>query len=284
MRTERILYIRTDRMGDVLMNLPAIRRIRQNHPKAWLTWMVDRSVAPLLRRHPDVDELLEVDALQLKQDRKWGFLLSRRLKDDKDRASRHETQSNLRLAGLLGEKPWDGSWALPLDEDSSRSIEKRLSEEFGVGGSPLVAIHPGTSDEAKRWPLENFQVLCKRLLDQGRARIVLVGGSEEEPISRKLMAALGEGACDWTGALGLAELSALLHSPRVKTLVSVDSGPVHVAWLHHKPVVALYAKNKTGSDPARWGALSAGSVCLYKDIRKISPEEVFRAVEGILTP
>src|SRR3989338_3165145 len=65
---QKILFIRTDRIGDVLMNLPAIRRLRQNFPKAWLTWMVDRSVAPLLRGHPDVDEIYEIDATKLAED------------------------------------------------------------------------------------------------------------------------------------------------------------------------------------------------------------------------
>ena len=68
MPTERILFIRSDRMGDVLMNLPAIRCLRQNFPKAWLTWMVDRSVAPLLRDHPDVDEIFEIDNTKLQED------------------------------------------------------------------------------------------------------------------------------------------------------------------------------------------------------------------------
>lgn len=61
----RILFIRTDRIGDVLMNLPAIHLLRQTFPKAWLTLLLDRPVAGLLKGHPDIDELMTVDAEKL---------------------------------------------------------------------------------------------------------------------------------------------------------------------------------------------------------------------------
>ena len=61
----RILFVRTDRIGDVLMNLPAIRLLRQTFPKAWLTLLLDRSVAGLLKGHPDIDELMAVDSEKL---------------------------------------------------------------------------------------------------------------------------------------------------------------------------------------------------------------------------
>ena len=59
---QRILFIRTDRMGDVLMNLPALRLLRQSYPKAWIAMLVDASVAELLKGHPDFDEVMTVSA------------------------------------------------------------------------------------------------------------------------------------------------------------------------------------------------------------------------------
>ena len=327
MPIERILFIRTDRMGDVLMNLPAVRCLRQNHPKAWLTWMVDRSVAPLLQDHPDVDEIFEIDNGKFLEDagyrrellqrvrkihfdlgivsnadrsfhwmlfwagipmragwrRKWGFLLNRSLKDDKASAGRHEVDSNLKLVGCVGTRPWDGTWRLPLDSAAVSAVEKRLTKEFSELNIPIVVVHAGTSDPEKRWPSAKFAVVCKQLLIKGRVRIVLIGGSEEEAQSRELFSLLPEGVADWTGALDLKELSALLHAPRVKTILSSDSGPVHIAWLHGKPVVALFAMNSPGSNPTRWGPKSLGSVAIYKNMQDISPEEVVLALEAVLS-
>jgi len=327
MPTERILFIRSDRMGDVLMNLPAVRCLRQNYPKAWLTWMVDRSVAPLLRDHPDVDEIFEIDNVKLREDaayrkdlvrrvrkikfdlgiasnaekffhwmlfragipvragwaRKWGFFLNRRLTDDKSSADRHEIDSNLKLVSLVGERSWDGTWRLPVDSASVSAVEKRLTKEFPDLELPVVVVHAGTSDPEKRWSVQKFAASCAWLLKNRRAKVLLIGGSEEEAQSRELFSLLPEGAADWTGALDLKELSALLHAPRVKTILSCDSGPVHIAWLHGKPVVALYAKNTAGSNPMRWGPKSAGSVAIYKNISDISAEEVSAAMDTVLS-
>ncbi|MBI2095704.1 MAG: glycosyltransferase family 9 protein [Candidatus Omnitrophica bacterium] len=63
----RILFVRTDRMGDVLMNLPALRLLRQTFPKAWIALLLDRKLSGLLDGHPDIDEILFVRAEDLKR-------------------------------------------------------------------------------------------------------------------------------------------------------------------------------------------------------------------------
>lgn len=322
----KILFIRTDRMGDVLMNLPAVRLLRQTYPKCWLTWMVDRSVAGLLKGHPDADEILEVDGAQLLQSalyrrrlmrqvrdarfdlavasnshkffhwmmfrvgirirvgwrRKWGILLNRALPDDKATRTRHEVDSNLQLVGLVSSKKWDGAWGFAPDKEVLQKMGSRLAKEI-PGGKEIIAVHAGTSDPAKRWGAGKFAQICRKLLQEGRYTPVLIGGSEEEAISREVTRECQEPVVDWTGALSLRELAAFLGSERVRTLVSSDSGPVHVAWIQQKPVVALFAKNAPGSDPLRWGPRSAGSVAIHKNIQDISADEVYSALMGVLS-
>jgi ADP-heptose:LPS heptosyltransferase len=61
----RILFVRTDRIGDALMNLPAIRSLRLAYPKAWITLLAGPAASELLRGHPDLDEVMtlaEADA------------------------------------------------------------------------------------------------------------------------------------------------------------------------------------------------------------------------------
>ncbi len=64
----RILFIRTDRMGDLLMNLPALGILRRTYPKAWIAVFLDRSTAELLTNHPDIDEVIVADARKLHGD------------------------------------------------------------------------------------------------------------------------------------------------------------------------------------------------------------------------
>ena len=55
----KILIVRTDRVGDVLLTTPLNAALRATEPKAHISWLV-RSLhtAPLLEKNPDVDEIL----------------------------------------------------------------------------------------------------------------------------------------------------------------------------------------------------------------------------------
>jgi len=321
---QRVLFVRTDRMGDVLMNLPALRLLRQTFPKAWLTLLVDVSVAGLFKGHPDVDELMTVDAARFKRDfyyrwhlvkvlkrasfdlavvsnpdkwlhavvfaariphrvgyaRKWGFMLTKKMPDRKAAAHRHEIDMNLELASLACDRTWDGHVELPVDDVARRDVRGLFLRDL-PGDRPVVAIHPGTSNPKKRWDEGRFAEICRRLSAEGFGT-VLIGGPEEKEASARVAAASGVAPADWTGAFSLACLAAFFSEPRVRALVSSDSGPVHVAWISGVPVVALYASDVEGSDPVRWGPRDKKSVTIHKSMADITADEVYAALKKVL--
>jgi ADP-heptose:LPS heptosyltransferase len=57
----RILIIRPDRIGDVVLTTPLIRSLRQSFPKSFIGVMVHPSNAALLAGNPHIDELLMDD-------------------------------------------------------------------------------------------------------------------------------------------------------------------------------------------------------------------------------
>lgn len=57
----RILVIRPDRLGDVLLSTPVFEAIKRHYPRAHLTVMVRETVAPLIRGLPAVDEVMVYD-------------------------------------------------------------------------------------------------------------------------------------------------------------------------------------------------------------------------------
>jgi len=56
-----ILVIRIIAIGDIVMASPLATSIKQNNPKAKVTWVVHPSFKPLLEDHPDVDNLVTFD-------------------------------------------------------------------------------------------------------------------------------------------------------------------------------------------------------------------------------
>jgi ADP-heptose:LPS heptosyltransferase len=55
---DRILLIRTDRVGDLVLSTPAIASFRRSWPKAKITAVVTGYTEPVLRHNPDVDEIV----------------------------------------------------------------------------------------------------------------------------------------------------------------------------------------------------------------------------------
>ena len=57
----RILVVRPDRLGDVLLSTPALEVLRRAYPKASISVLVQPRVAPALRGLSSVDEVIEFD-------------------------------------------------------------------------------------------------------------------------------------------------------------------------------------------------------------------------------
>jgi heptosyltransferase I len=55
---ENILIVKLSAIGDVIHTLPALNAIRQQYPRARITWLVEEAAAGLLEGHPALDRVL----------------------------------------------------------------------------------------------------------------------------------------------------------------------------------------------------------------------------------
>lgn len=96
----RILVVRPDRLGDVILSTPVFEVIKRHYPKAHLAVMVREPVAQLVRGNPFVDEVILYDP----ERRHWGFRGFLRLVGDL-RARRFRVavvlQSHRRIAAAI---------------------------------------------------------------------------------------------------------------------------------------------------------------------------------------
>ena len=60
-KVEKILLIRNDRIGDLILSLGVIKSIRQKYPDAQITFMASSTNAELLKKSKDIDRLLVHD-------------------------------------------------------------------------------------------------------------------------------------------------------------------------------------------------------------------------------
>jgi len=57
----KILFIRLDRIGDVVLSTPALRALKQHFPGAELTVMLRSSTRGLVERNPFADRIIAVE-------------------------------------------------------------------------------------------------------------------------------------------------------------------------------------------------------------------------------
>ena len=313
---KNIIAVRNDRFGEFLLNIPALRAIKETFPESRLTLVVNSNVEELARSLKEADDVIVWDnrkhsageiinfishlkkrkidicvilnpsrefniisffsgiRVRVGYSRKWGFLLTHRLKDTKYLAKKHEIDYNLDLVGLIGCSTKDRGLRLNIPAVAAATLEG-----FGIKEADRpVAIHPWTSDSIKQWPLDNFRNLSCRIVEELGQKVVIVGGKEEGDLGLEYFGNLGEGVINLTGKTTLLELAAVLAGCRL--LVSGDSGPVHLASCVGTPVIAIFRNDIPGKSARRWGPAGNNSIVIEKgDLFDISVDEVFQKVK-----
>jgi lipopolysaccharide heptosyltransferase II len=319
-KIKKILVVRNDRFGEFLLNIPALRALKETFINARIIAVVNPYVKELAETVPFIDEVItrarvkptlrekfglicllrdiSIDAaimlnpsrefnvftylagipLRVGYDRKWGFLLTHKMKDRKYLGDKHEIEYNLELVGLLGAKTQDKTLALKINETAADSLLKNLNMQ---SQDRLVALHPWTSDSIKQWPQENFSNLAKKLVKELGVKIIILGGQEEIERSGQLYNNLDSNIINLTGKTSLRELTVILKKSCL--LISGDSGPLHLASAVNTPVVAIFRNDIPGKGPKRWGPCSGGSVVIEKNkLSDITVAEVFDKVKEVL--
>ena len=71
----RICVIKPSALGDVVQALPVLPALRRRFPRARISWVISRSLAPILEGHPDLDEIIPFERHGSLGD--WRKLLTR---------------------------------------------------------------------------------------------------------------------------------------------------------------------------------------------------------------
>lgn len=290
----RILFVRTDRMGDLLMSLPAIHAVRRAFPQAETQLLLQKELAPLLEGHPDLDRLLPFEP---KQASGWSgiFRTARRLRRERFDAVIVMNPTRLFhaasfLAGIplrIGYRRKLGlllTRSLP-DTKASRDLhESQYNLELvGLLGIPAPegTLRLPARQEAEA---EARQLLAEHRVPDGQPVIavhpwtsnpakswpldsfwrtvgVLRKGSHpllligQSSPEEAGRGSIPAGLVDLTDKTPLAVLPSLLR--RCAALLSNDSGPVHIAAAVGTPVVVV-APREHARQLERWKPLGPG--------------------------
>ncbi len=269
-----ILIIKPSSLGDVAQTLPAVAAIRDAHPRAEITWLINPEWAPLLRGNPDVNHVHifpRGDFRGLGAPR--GFLqwLKQTKKLRPDLAL--DFQGLLRSAIIARASSAQEIYGMSDGREGSRlfyhrvakvnrrehAVERylKLAECAGAkigealrcpipSGDPLprfdeyppfVLLHPFARGEGKSLSNSVIKELCRAFAP---TRVVTVGKS-----SRKTDPP--ENCVELTNQTSLLQMIRLIRA--ASFVISVDSGPMHIAAAVTDRLVSIH----TWTNPARVG-------------------------------
>ena len=132
----------------------------------------------------------------------------------------------------------------------------------GFAGRPLVLLQPGNKqavkwrharvEDPKAWPVARWAALLQAMHAQRPdARLLLCGSPEERNLLQEIQTAAAMDCVELASDdLPLRRLLAVLETAH--GMVSVDSGPAHIAAAIGCPLIVLYGQ----ASPKRWGRRS----------------------------
>ncbi len=150
----------------------------------------------------------------------------------------HAVDRYLEAARFLGAEPLTKTFVFPSHPGDELRADALLAEA-GVGLDTLiVALHPQARWQTKLWGEEQFARVGEELTRRYGARILIIGSSSDLPVVRRLESRMNPAPFVAAGRTDLTVLIALFR--RIDLLVTVDSGPMHLAAALETPLVALF--------------------------------------------
>ena len=280
----RLIVVRDDRLGDLLLSLPAVDALRRTYPEARLALLVRPELATLARRVGGVDEVVEgaSDRRALRRRiedygpdlivcisrgatvplvaaragvphrvgagyRAYSPLFTRSVAERRRRGGRHEAEYALSFAHRAGDWPADANFPLSVSSTAREPVTSWL--EASQVDAPFVVLHPGSGGSCPRWPTANFIELAEELLGEG-GQVVFSIGPEDDACVASLDGAPPSVARLPRFSSDLRRLPALFE--RATLLVASSTGPLHLAAAIGTPTLGLYAPWSSCA-AARWG-------------------------------
>jgi len=144
------------------------------------------------------------------------------------------------------------------------SAAKRAEECLApVLGRPVIALGPGSKMPSKRWFMERYVELCRRVTARApEVGFAVFGGASERAEGDALLAAIGSPlVTNLAGTTDIIESAAALQ--RCSLYLGNDTGTMHLAAAMGVPCVAIFTSRENRDS---WHPLGDGHAILRRDL------------------
>jgi lipopolysaccharide heptosyltransferase II len=163
---------------------------------------------------------------------------------------KHQVSRDLDLVASVGAITTDECLSLIISEDVRETVVSKLQKKGINILQPWLILHPGVSEVKRQYPKENWVAVGQRIMKELGYQILITGSAGEKRLTMDLQRAIGEGSHATGGLFNMEEFIALIQM--ADTVISVNTGTVHVAAAVRTPCVVLYAQTNPQHTP--WNA------------------------------
>ena len=294
-KPDRILVVRTDRIGDVMLTLPVFDVLKQKYPDAKTDFLVNKRVYELVHDYPNINKVHAIEKVtvngikslcrqggydlvivvyprfrialgvflagvkyRLGSAYRWySFLFNLKHYTHRKDSLEHESTYNLLLLNELNcTYKKKLQPTLKVKDDAVLKLKEKLSSVGLKEDIKFIVVHVPTLGSAKVWSDDNFKLLINMIIDDTSLNCsVILTGTKDEAFHVKHIAA---GINTMDKLLIMLNLSLTELSALLKMswlFIGNSTGPIHIAAAVNTFVIGLYSPVKAES-PLRWGPLT----------------------------
>lgn len=282
-KIRKILIFRTDRIGDLVMTLPAVELLREKYPRSdfhliagkwnepvlkyikvfdridiWSPSWISRGEASdsffqLFKRATKLRKAKYDLAIDFTSDIRINLLMwlsgaKRRIgySDSGGGALLTETVEELGIHRV--KQNFELLKKLGIHENKRKpNLEGTIQFDKSIKQKKIVIIHPWGGRPVKTWKTEKYAELAKMIHEKLKINVMLTGSERDYDLCGKIKEGSGAGVSNMAGRLSFEEMMKTIKSAMI--FISPDTGPMHIATALGTPTVSLFGP----SDAAKYG-------------------------------
>ena len=297
---QKILLVRTDRIGDVILTLPMIDTLNYNFPGSKIDFLVNKRVSELVYDYPNINKVhaIEKDTISdIKQiclennydlaiivhpeysiakgiysagvkyrlgtaNRWYSFLFNIKHKQHRKYSVKHELKYNLDLLNELNCKQIDNiAPKLNVTDETISDVKRKLSSSGINVKDNFIVIHIPSLKSAKVWSDDNFIKLINLITGDNLLQFkIILTGTKDDTSQVKGVVSKLVKSKKVFSIFDLNLRELAGLLKEAKLFIGNSTGPVHIAAAVGTFVIGLYSPVRVES-PTRWGP--------YNDKKKI---------------
>lgn len=294
-KCERIVIVRTDRIGDMVLTLPLARALKEYNSKFKVSIIADSYTESLLNndyvdsyyfadKHPlgingifrenkfdasffPMPKFNEVRAafvngIPLRIGSAYRFysvLFNHKVRDHRKISEYHEAEYNVRmLESITGIKHAVYPVTPWISDDLTIKIQGFINSIKQHPENKIIAVHPASGGSAKDLPLDKTLEFIKIISENNSYIVCLTGVDSEKEICRNIYDSCPK-TLNLCGKFNLSEMTAFLKN--IDLLIANSTGVLHIASSLGTPIIGFYP-NTPHISARRWGPLWSDSIVI----------------------